>query len=358
MDGLSPGSRLAVGSLPHLDAAAAVQSHLRFFSEIPAWPQLTKRSTRESMTRQGLTGIPGMVWTDTQRPLWTLRDADTEEALELLTSENEASRLDRAAFLLGEAEGFASFLKAFKNSNPPGAKAVKGQTVGPVTLGLSLLDESGKPFLRSEAHMEILVEYLFMHARWQARQLALLGRPVVFFIDEPSMNGGFDPRAYGLNWAQVESWYDSLLGRLQEEGILTGIHACAAGPWNWVFKTPAEVFHFDAWRYGDQIAAQAGDFARFIAKGGVVAWGMVPTEPSKGSFPEPAQLLTRWMDFARLLARKGAAPEEVAGRSFFSTSCGLGFSQPAMAEQAVRCLDMLVTLWQVETEDGSRPNFS
>lgn len=358
MDGLSAGSRLAVGSLPHLDPAAAVQCHSRFFSEIPAWPQMTKRSARESMTRQGLAGIPGMVWGDNQRPLWTLREADTEEALELLISENQAARLDRAAFLSGEAEGFNAFLKTFKSPALPGAKAVKGQTVGPVTLGLSLLDESGKPFLRSKPHMEILVEYLFMHALWQSRQLSALGRPVVFLIDEPSMNGGFDPRAYGLSWALVESWYDSLLGRLQEEGILAGIHTCAAGPWSWVFKTPAEIFHLDAWRYGDQITAQAGEFARFTAKGGVVAWGMVPTEPSKGSFPEPAQLLTRWMDFARGLARKGAAIEEVAGRSFFSTSCGLGFSQPAMAEQAVRCLDMLVTLWQVETEDGSRLNLS
>ena len=215
MDGLNPGSRLAVGSLPHLDAPAAVQSQLRFFAEIPAWPQLPKRSPKEAMLCQGLLGIPGMVWTDSQKPLWTLRSADTEEALELLISENEAAKLHRASFHQDEAPGFELFLEILKRDKLDSVKAVKGQCVGPVTLGLHLMDEAGRPVLSSKPHMEVLVEYLVMHARWQATRLAQSGKPVVFFIDEPSVNGSFAPEAYGLKWADLEGWYDGFLSRLQ-----------------------------------------------------------------------------------------------------------------------------------------------
>jgi hypothetical protein len=353
MDGLSPGSRLAVGSLPHLDAATAVQSQLRFFAEIPAWPQLPKRSPKEQMTRQGLLGIPGMVWTDAQKPLWTLRPADTEEALELLISENEAARFERAAFHEDEAPGFRLFLDTLRRDKLDSVKAVKGQCVGPVTLGLNLADESGQPVLASKPHMEILVEYLLMHARWQAAELARTGKPVVFFIDEPAVNGLFTPETYGLKWADLDRWYDSLFGRLQEEGILTGIHCCGPGPWDWVFRASAEIFHLDAFQYLDQVQRQADAFISFMRKGGVVAWGLVPTQKSRGSFPEPAELLTRWSDSMKILARKGMASGEIAGRSFFSTSCGLGLSPLPMAEEAVRCLDMLVTLWKVEVESAS-----
>ncbi len=352
MDGLNPGSRLAVGSLPHLDAPAAVQSQLRFFAEIPAWPQLPKRSPKEAMLCQGLLGIPGMVWTDSQKPLWTLRSADTEEALELLISENEAAKLHRASFHQDEAPGFELFLEILKRDKLDSVKAVKGQCVGPVTLGLHLMDEAGRPVLSSKPHMEVLVEYLVMHARWQATRLAQSGKPVVFFIDEPSVNGSFAPEAYGLKWADLEGWYDGLLSRLQEEGILTGIHCCGPGPWDWVFRTPVEIFHLDAFRYFDEAERQAGAFSAFMRKGGVVAWGLVPTQKSRGAFPEPAELLTRWTDGVKSLTRKGLAPAEIAGRSFFSTSCGLGNSGLPMAEEAVRCLDMLVTLWKVEMESG------
>jgi len=356
LDGLKPGSRLAVGSLPQGEAAEALRFQARFFPEIPAWPQLPKRSRRESMVRQGLSGIPGMVWGEEGNPIWTLREADTEEALELLVSENRSGKLGRAAFLEGEADGFEAFRQAMGGTLGAGAMALKGQCAGPITLGLALRDESGKPALASKARMEILVEYLLLQARWQCARLLELGKPVVFFLDEPAMNDRLDPQTYALQASDWERWYESILGRLQEEGFLTGIHACGAGSWNWAFKTPMEIFHWDAFRDGAAMADQADAGAAFLAKGGILAWGLVPTQPFRGSFPEPAELLTRWIEGARLLARRGPSPEEIAGRSFFSTSCGLGISPIGLAEQAVRCLDMLATLWRVETEEGTRPH--
>ncbi|MGH7739469.1 MAG: hypothetical protein ACREL1_04910 [bacterium] len=90
MNGISPGARIAVGSLPHLDPPAAVQFQLRFFPEIPAWPQLPKRSPQEWMTRQGLSGLPGLIWDDSGKGLWTLSTDGAVEVLEMLAAENQS----------------------------------------------------------------------------------------------------------------------------------------------------------------------------------------------------------------------------------------------------------------------------
>ncbi|MGH7739468.1 MAG: hypothetical protein ACREL1_04905 [bacterium] len=222
--------------------------------------------------------------------------------------------------------------------------------MGPITLGLHLKDEAGKPLIHSKPHMEVLVEYLFMQARWQSRQLAELGKPVVFFIDEPGMGGGFDPAVYGLTTFDLERWYDSFFSRLQDESVLTGIHCCGPGPWDGLFRAPAEIIHLDAFQYLGQADIQSGDCREFLRKGGLLGWGLVPTRFSRGAFPQPAELIVRWMEGVRLLTRMGIPPEAIRDQSFFSTACGLGMSEPAVVEEAARCLDALTTLWRVEVQ--------
>ncbi len=50
-----------IGSLPHKDPAAALKALAGFPLGIPTWPQLPKRSFKESMTVQYSQGFPGIV---------------------------------------------------------------------------------------------------------------------------------------------------------------------------------------------------------------------------------------------------------------------------------------------------------
>ena len=346
MDGLREGSRIAMGSLPGLDPVSAVQTQLRAFPERPAWPQLPKKSPKEQMTRQGLSGLPGLSWPAPDQPVFTLSSWDLSEALEALKNENLENRLDRAAFKPDEASGFFTFL------NDPGrfisshAAAVKGQFIGPVSLGLTLQHENGTPLLASKESMKILVEYVLMHCRWQSRKLSALRKPVVFFMDEPSLNGRFQPESYGLEWSEIQGWLTGVFEALQEEGVITGLHSCGQGPWDWAFELPVEIFHFDAFRHMPQLLENPEGLRKFIHRGGMVSWGLVPTGMSRGAFPDPAELFGLWEDAFDTLLKKRFVREELIGRSHFSTSCGLGNSSLSVVEEAVRCLGTLVSLWR------------
>jgi hypothetical protein len=346
MDGLREGSRLSIGSLPHLDAREAVQFQLRAFPEMPAWPQLPRKSPKEKMTFQGLTGLPGISWLNPDQAVWTIPPTDLVEVMEVLKSENQANRLDRGAFQPEEASGFFSFLEDRHQPLMRGAMAVKGQCAGPITLGLLFQDENGKPLLANREAMNVLREYLLIHARWQVQRLRSLRKPVVFFIDEPSVGSAFNPESFGLKWEDLQGWLRGLIEPLQEEGVLVGLHCCGGGPWDWIFETPVEFFHFDGFRYLNQLLNKPKPFNEFIQKGGMVVWGMVPTAMARGSFSDPAELFNQWVDGFDALVKKGIPREALIGRSFFSTSCGLGNSSVSLAEEAARCLNSVVSLWR------------
>lgn len=351
MDGIKEGARLAVGSLAYLDPGAAVKTQLMAFPDIPSWPQLPRKSPKERMTVQGLSDLPGLTWPTPEQAIWTVPPTDFAEVLEQLKGEGQAGRLERAAFKPEEAAGFFAFLKEAGRPSLSAVSAVKGQIAGPVTLGRLIQDENGKPLLSSRGGMEILREYLLMNARWQARELSHMGKPLVLFLDEPGLGTDFQPGDYGLDWKDVQGLFSEMLEPLQEEGILTGIHTCAPGPWNWVFDSPAEIFHFDGYRYLSQVQDSAKEFNSFFRKGGMVAWGMVPTFMDKGTFPDPAELLHRWVDLYHVLIKKGVRPEDLKGRSLFSTSCGLGNSSVSVSEEATRCLGALHSLWKMSAEE-------
>jgi len=345
------GSRVAMGSLPATDPVAAVTTQLSAFPEIPSWPQLPRKSPKEKMISQGLGGLPGLTWPSPEQALWTVPPADLQEVLEELKSENEENRLERAALKPEEAAGFYAFLREAGRSSFGTVSAVKGQVAGPVTLGLSIQDETGKPLLASKRGMEILREYLLMQARWQAKKLATLGKPVVFFLDEPGVGPGLNLEKDGLTWKDVQGWFAGILEPLQEEGILTGIHTCAAGPWDWALESPAEIFHFDAYRYLPQILDSAKALGSFFNKGGMVAWGMVPTSMDRGVYSDPAMLLHRWVDLQHDLVKKGVDAEAMKERSLLSTSCGLGNSSAGVSEEALRCLGAFSSLWKMSAHE-------
>ncbi len=57
---LPPAVPSAVGSVPHLDVAEAASQALRLHPELPAAPQLPRRSPREAMLAQVAAGMPGV----------------------------------------------------------------------------------------------------------------------------------------------------------------------------------------------------------------------------------------------------------------------------------------------------------
>jgi hypothetical protein len=305
---------------------------------------LSNASPRDRTGYQELAGMPVLTWPRPDEPVLNTDHPGFADVAELLRSENRSGPFDRGAFHHDDAPGFFAFMREAASLAGPDTSALKGQCAGPVTLGLCVKDGYGKPLLASREGMEALREYLLLHARWQVSRLATLGRPVVFFLDEPAMGSTFDPSRYGRSISEILSWYEEILRPLQEIGVVVGLHCCGPGPWPWIDATPAEMFHIDA-RYLESLGEEKAVLDRFLRQGGALVWGLVPTHPGS-RLPAGRELLDRWGGIVSRLAADGIDRERIVGRSLFSTACGLGALSEGDAAMAVRRLDEFTAMWR------------
>ncbi|MCK7469495.1 MAG: hypothetical protein MZU95_00855 [Desulfomicrobium escambiense] len=79
------------------------------------------------------------------------------------------------------------------------------------------------------------------------------------------------------------------------EGGLAGVHVCANTDWTLVLDSAADILSFDAYAYFDQFVIYREAIRRFLDRGGLIAWGLVPTLSPEDLERETAEaLFAQW----------------------------------------------------------------
>ena len=342
MDNWQPQSAgTLIGSMPHTDPDSAIDLVLKAAPEVPAWPQLSSIHAEQMMV-QYLEGLPG-VRCEGDRLSFAAESADFEadfyafyEAY-LAVSEG-AQDVASSRFQMGKetARTFFRFLEKLRNV--AGLKAVKGQVVGPFTLLSGLKDEKERLLLYDERWQDLVIKLVAMKAAWQVHHLSQFGCPVIVFMDEPALAG------YGSS-AFISVTGELILGMLREvadmihsRGALAGIHVCANTDWGLVFDSGVDVVNFDAYSYFDRFVLYRNGLESFLSKGGIVAWGIVPTNNPEILEQETAESLAqRWLNSVQTIVGEHLPLSRLLTQSLFTPSCGCG-SLPQHAAEYVLTL--------------------
>lgn len=91
-------------------------------------------------------------------------------------------------------EDFAKGLRIFKDlsssNHKKKIKYIKGQITGPITFGLALAGQDGKPIFYDPTLRDILTKHLSSKAQWMEKKFGQLfpGIPTIIFFDEPSLS--------------------------------------------------------------------------------------------------------------------------------------------------------------------------
>ncbi len=318
---------MAIGSLPHTDAGAAVEAMFRFNPKCPGWPQLPKIDFREGMYIQYAEGMPAAVIEAADRRIWfDLERApmDMAEFYEHYLAED----VEYAAISPDYARGLEAMLEQLPLA---GAKFTKGQVTGPVSYGLTVTDAARKPVLYHEDLFEAIVKMLALKGRWQAerfRAAAPEQLPIIFY-DEPYLTQ--------VGSAMIALPREQVVSVLNEcyEAIdgYTGTHVCGGTDWGLLASTEVDILHFDAFKHMQELLIYEREIAAFMERGGMLAWGIVPTG-SKALELEAADLAGLVIRGAEKVAGFGGglATEDVLARSFVSEACGLGSRDVETAE--------------------------
>jgi methionine synthase II (cobalamin-independent) len=325
-----------IGSMPHTAPQEACALISRFLKDIPAWPQLPKRSFREQMCAQYSEGFPGVAIEGGR--IYVDRSKDIQKPLEELYTAYLENKIDKYPISPDYAAGLNVFL------SQPGLSplAVKGQITGPLTWGLTVNDENGQAIIHDEILGDAVPRFLRLKAAWQEKELGKISRNTITFVDEPYM------AAYGSSTsAGAFSSPEKIVNLLNEvfAGIsgLKGIHCCGNTDWSVLLKTNLDILSFDAYNYAQSLSLYPAEVKKFLDKGGAVAWGIIPNNEDSLAKESVASLQDRFEEAMAPFTRNGVRFKELVAQSLLTPSCGLALLSE---EAAARVLELLTELSQ------------
>lgn len=328
------GLATGIGSLPHLDADAALDLIFKYVPHSPFWPQLPKRDFREGMLTQFCENLPclkvknGGIFFDPQQ-----REEELESFYERIISD------DVDYFKISEdfALGLHKFYQRLKSCDLSAVEFIKIHITGPFTFLAGINDENGVMLMHDAVFRQAMLKALGMKLRWQIGLFGEFNKNIIAFIDEPYL-GCFGSAYTPLNRADVVRDLGEFSQGLGDRDILLGVHCCGNTDWSIFTDIPAiNVISFDAFDFQDKFVLYADNLKGFLERGGVICWGIVPTQEFSGK--ENAEfLINKLRQGINTLVKKGVEDKLLLESLMISPACGLGTLSPQKAEDTFRLL--------------------
>ncbi len=317
-----------IGSLPVTDYIQGLELIMAHTPDIPLWPQLPSNPL-ERMMNQFVEGLPGVVespdrtYFDLAQPGFEAEQLAFYEAYLGCAEETAATLASRFAVSRERAQGIYE-LKAMAPRYPR-IMAVKGQVTGPFTLLTGLSDIDHRLGYYNQDFREMAVKALAMKAAWQVEFLKELKRPVLVFIDEPALAGLGSSAFISIAMEEIAQDLSEVIAAIKQAGGLAGIHVCANTDWNFLLGLDLDILSFDAHGFFDRLITCKEQVHAFLARGGVLAWGIVPTADAKVIMAESsASLVDLWERQTDLLVGGPWDKAAIAAQSMITPSCGTG----------------------------------
>jgi methionine synthase II (cobalamin-independent) len=321
-----------IGSMPHKDPVKACAAIAHYLKDIPAWPQLPKRSFLENMYVQYSEGFPGVVVADNR--IYIDRDS-IEKPLEKLYAAYLENNVDQYPISRDYAAGLHQFL-SLTNLTP---KAVKGHITGPVTWAATVADSDKKALLWDDTLSDAVARFLRLKSGWMEKQLMTLSPHTITFVDEPYLQSYGSSVLLALSREKVISLLGEVLGGISG---LKGIHCCGNTDWSIVLDTEIDILSFDAYNYATSLSLYPGEVSKFLAGGGIIAWGIIPNTEESLVKETVSSLKDRLEEAAVTFTRNGINFKQLLRQSMLTPSCTL--AGLATDEAAEKTLELLVEL--------------
>lgn len=255
----------AMGILPHNRIGEAIS--LAMTLDIPFWPQLPHYSYYEDMYVQVSENFPG-ISIDVEGKRITL---DSSRFYEELAGYAARSGDDSVHKLSPQ---FSASFSKFLSKDLSGYDLIRGQSIGPISFGLKIVDEQMKPIIYQDDIREFLYEFIAQKTNVQYRQLKDKHPNSFVWIDEPGLEiifGSFT--GYTSNRAKKD--FADFLLRLEGP---RGVHLCGNPDWSFLLSgLELNILSIDAFGCGDIFTKYAEEVKTFLDAGNIISWGIVPT---------------------------------------------------------------------------------
>ncbi len=328
---IKPFTTTGIGSLPHRSALEAVELTLSSV-DVPFWPQLPALGFQEQMIPQYSEGMPGVRIDMEKERIWVERDEE-----EISRFYETCAELPAIAVSHDFAHGMHAFTNRVKGRH---FAMLKGHVTGPMTFTLGLKDTSGAPIFFDEELRELALMLLKGKARWQVQQLRQFADNVIVFIDEPILSAIGTSAYLGVSQEETVRMLEDISEAITHAGGIPGIHCCGRADWPLVMGTSIRILNFDMYGYGETLGIYPDETTDFLERGGIIAWGIVPSLGDELEHTNETKLLKLFEMRRKKLSQN--IPEELLMKNIMLTpSCGTG---SRTVEETMKVFQLLMRL--------------
>ncbi len=279
----------AMGIMPHRDIDKALA--LSMDMDIPFWPQLPHVSYFEDMYVQASEHFPGII-VDTENQRISL---DSTRFFEELPAYSEKMG-DPATFAL--TGKYSAVYHRFLTQELSGFTAIRGQLIGPVSFGFKVFDENNVPIIYNDSIRTILFDFISRKINSQYAELKQHNENAFVWLDEPGLGWVFSGLS-GYDDTVARRDYRDFLNSLTGPGAL---HLCANINLPYLLSVGAALLSFDAYQIEIMPKGYASAVAEFIKEGGIISWGIVPTDSTSQDQETPGKLVERLIGYWNIIA--------------------------------------------------------
>ena len=336
-----------IGSMPFGDVEHAVDVSLSKVAEAPFWPQLPKLDLNEQMEIQYSEGMPcvkidrekGRMYFDTSGD-YSEDFAEFYEVYMMAMDPDEGSGDCSAVAVSSDfSKGIYAMetrLKSLGSQLP----FVKVQTTGPCSFALSIVDENKRAIYYNEEFRDVIIKTLAMKCRWQIQKFQPFAGKVICFVDEPILSGFGSSTYISVKREDIVAYLAEMIEAIHADNAIAGIHCCGNTEWSILIDAGVDIVNFDAFEYGETIAIYADGVKPFLERGGMLAWGVVPT--SKAIQEQSVEtMVAHFEKMMDNLVSKGVDKQLIIEQAIVTPSCGAGTMDPDDAEKVFEITDLL-----------------
>ncbi|MFZ0450054.1 MAG: hypothetical protein WAL98_12500 [Desulfatiglandaceae bacterium] len=302
-----PGNLLttAMAVMPHTDVDQALEVALS--TDIPFWPQLPRYSYYEDMYVQASEHFPGILLDMENRTLRFSMDKFMLELEEAMAHFEEPEYFDIS-------ETYSVVYHRFLELDLSDRPAIRGQLEGPISFGFNVVDQDDRPILFDDTVRPFLFEFMAKRINVQLERLKKLNDNAFMFVDEPGLQYLFSAMS-GYNDMAAHSDMESFFSMIDRP---RGVHLCGNPDWDFLLSLDLDILSLDVYTNGEIFSSYAAAIKRFLDRGGVLVWGMVPTNFEPFEQENIDSLEKRLEEIWTVLEEKGIDRDFLLSRSLLS----------------------------------------
>ncbi|MFZ5568848.1 MAG: hypothetical protein ACOZF0_00480 [Thermodesulfobacteriota bacterium] len=320
-----PGNLLttAMAVMPHTDVDRALELALSL--DIPFWPQLPNFNYYEDMYVQAAEHFPGILLDVANR---TLKFSD-EKFVEQF--EETMARFEEPAYF-DISETYSQVYHRFLALDLADRPAIRGQLEGPISFGFNVLDQDERPILFNDTVRPFMMEFMARRINVQLARLKAINPNAFMFVDEPGLQFLFSALS-GYDDQKARADLDAFFAMIERP---RGIHLCGNPDWDFLLQRDLDILSMDIYSNAQVFSSYAKSIHRFLDRGGVIVWGIVPTNFEPFEKENIQSLIARLETVFQTLAGNGIDRQFLLSRSLLSpaTCCLVNPDKERTVEKA------------------------